>query len=49
MSEILKYFQEKVVFLPVALPNHHEFEFDKNFEEYLWETPFEGKINVLHF
>lgn len=49
MSEILKYFQEKVVFLPVALPNHHEFEFDKNFEEYLWETPFEGKINAVHF
>lgn len=49
MSEILKYIQEKVVFLPVVLPNHHEFDFDKNFEEYLWETPFEGKINVLHF
>ena len=49
MSEILKYFQEKVVFSPVILPNHHEFDFDKNHEEYFWETPFEGKINVLHF
>ncbi len=49
MSEILKYFQEKVVFLPVVLPNHHEFYFDKNFEEYLWETPSDGKINALHF
>ncbi|HQC07631.1 MAG TPA: alpha/beta fold hydrolase [Kaistella chaponensis] len=49
MSEILKYFQEKVVFLPVVLPVLHEFDFEKNFEEYLWETPFEGIINVLHF
>ena len=49
MSEILKYLQEKVVFLPVVLPEHHEFDFEKNFEEYLWETPFDGKINVLHF
>lgn len=49
MSEILKYFQEKVVFLPVILPEHHEFDFDKDFEEYFWETPFEGKINALHF
>lgn len=49
MSEILKYFQEKVVFLPVILPNQHQFDFEKNFEEYFWETPFEGTINVLHF
>lgn len=49
MAEILKYFQEKVVFLPVSLPENHEFDFDKDFEEYFWETPFEGKINVLHF
>ena len=49
MSEILKYFQEKVLFVPVILPEHHEFDFDKDFEEYFWETPFEGKINALHF
>ena len=49
MSEILKYFQEKVVFLPVVLPRDHGFDFESNFEEYLWDTPFEGKINVLHF
>ncbi|MGA9212264.1 alpha/beta hydrolase [Kaistella sp.] len=49
MSEIIKYFQEKVVFLPVILPDHHEFDFDKKFEEYFWETRFEGKINALHF
>ena len=49
MSDILKYIQKKVDFLPVVLPVHHEFDFEKNFEEYLWETPFEGKINVLHF
>ena len=49
MSELLKYLQEKVVFLPVVLPESHAFEFENNFEEYLWETPFEGRINVLHF
>lgn len=49
MSELLKYFQEKVVFSPVSLPAHHEFIFDQEFEEYLWETPFDGKINALHF
>ena len=49
MSELLKYLQEKVVFLPVVLPGNHAFEFENKFEEYLWETPFEGKINVLHF
>ncbi|SEV94895.1 alpha/beta hydrolase, partial [Kaistella antarctica] len=49
MSEILKYLQEKVVFLPVVLPENHAFDFENNFVEYLWETPFEGKINVLHF
>lgn len=49
MTDFLKYFQEKVVFLPVLLPENHQFDFDKNFEEYLWETPFDGKINALHF
>lgn len=49
MSELLKYLQEKVVFLPVVLAKDHDFEFESNFEEYLWDTPFEGKINVLHF
>lgn len=49
MSKLLQYFQEKVVFLPVALPTDHEFDFEEEFEEYLWDTPFEGKINILHF
>lgn len=49
MGKLLQYFQEKVVFLPVVLPTDHEFDFEEEFEEYLWETPFEGKINVLHF
>jgi len=49
MSELLKYFQEKVVFLPVSLPHDHTFDFENDFEEYLWDTPFDGKINVLHF
>ena len=49
MSELLKYFQEKVVFLPVILPHDHTYDFENDFEEYLWDTPFDGKINVLHF
>lgn len=49
MSDFLKYFQEKVVFLPVVLPENHQFDFDQNFEEYFWETPFEGKIHAIHF
>lgn len=49
MSEFIKYFQEKVVFLPVILPADHHFDFDENFDEYFLETPFEGKINILHF
>ena len=49
MSELIKYFQEKVVFLPVILPQDHTYDFEDDFDEYLWETPFEGKINVLHF
>ncbi len=49
MSEFFKYFQEKVVFAPIALPDDHQFNFALEFEEYIWTTPFEGKINVLHF
>ena len=49
MSELLKYFQEKVVFLPVILPHDHTYDFENDFKEYLWDTPFDGKINVLHF
>ena len=49
IRDSLKYFQEKVVFLPVILPHDHAYDFEDDFEEYLWETPFEGKINVLHF
>lgn len=49
MGKLLQYLQEKVVFLPAVLPHHHTFNFTQNFEEYLWETPFKGKINVLHF
>lgn len=47
--ELLKYFQEKVVFLPVILPHDHTYDFENDFEEYLWDTPFDGKINALHF
>ena len=49
MSELLKYFQEKVVFLPVILPHDHTYDFENDFEEYLWDTPYEGKISALHF
>ena len=49
MSKIFQYLQEKVVFLPVLLPDEHEYEFEENFEELFLETPNEGKINALHF
>lgn len=49
MNRLLQYLQEKVVFLPIVLKKDHQFNFEVEFEEYLWETPFDGKINVLHF
>ena len=49
MPEILKYLQEKVVFLPIKLPEDFHYDFEEDFEELLFETPFEGKINALHF
>ena len=33
MPKIIKYFQEKVVFLPVPLPPQNEFNFEVDFEE----------------
>ena len=33
MPKSIKYFQEKVVFLPVQLPPQHEFNFEVDFEE----------------
>ena len=49
MSRLLQYLQEKVVFLPIVLQKDHAFDFKVEFEEYFWETPFDGIINVLHF
>lgn len=49
MSEIFKYFQEKVVFLPVTLASDYQYEFDSDFEEYFWKTKYDGVINSLHF
>lgn len=49
MSEIFKYFQEKVVFLPVTLARDYQYEFDSDFEEYFWKTKYDGVINTLHF
>jgi alpha-beta hydrolase superfamily lysophospholipase len=49
MSEFLKFLQEKVIFLPVMLPEHHTYNFEISFEEYFWKTPFDGKINAIHF
>lgn len=49
MAKFFQYLQEKVVFLPATLPDGHTFSFNRDFEEYYWNTPFEGKINVLHF
>lgn len=49
MSELIKYFQEKVVFLPTVLPEDYVFEFEEDFEEHLLESPFGGKISFIHF
>lgn len=49
MSKIFQYLQEKVVFLPVKLPEDFEYSFDCAFEEYFFDTPNEGKINAVHF
>lgn len=49
MSKIFQYLQEKVVFLPVKLPEDFEYSFDCDFEEYFFDTPNEGKINAVHF
>lgn len=49
MPELLKYLQEKIVFLPSALDASHVFEFKSPFDEYLWETEFEGRISCIHF
>ncbi|WP_277110601.1 alpha/beta hydrolase [Chryseobacterium taklimakanense] len=49
MSKIFQYLQEKVIFLPVKLPEDFEYSFDCAFEEYFFDTPNEGKINAVHF
>ena len=49
MPKLIQYLQEKVVFLPVKLPEDFSYDFDCRFEEHFFETPFEGKINALHF
>lgn len=48
MSKLLQYLQEKVVFLPIKLPDDHTFNLDCTFKEYHFETPADGKINALH-
>lgn len=49
MSKILQYLQEKVVFLPVKLAENFVYDFPHEFEELHLQTPFNGKINALHF
>lgn len=49
MAKLFQYLQEKVVFLPVKLAENYSYGFSQEFEEYLFETPFQGKINALHF
>lgn len=49
MTDFFKYLQEKIVFLPTVLEENHRFDFNNSFKEYLWETPFKGLINAVHF
>lgn len=49
MGKILQYLQEKVVFLPVRLNGDFKFDFEEEFEELHFETPYAGQINALYF
>lgn len=49
MTKIIQYFQEKVVFLPIILPDDFKFYFKENFEEYFFERSEGGVLNALHF
>lgn len=49
MFKLMRFFQEKVVFLPVALPDDYHFHFKKDFEEYYFERPEDGLLNALLF
>lgn len=49
MAKILHYLQEKIVFLPVKLPDDYVFDFPLDFREHVFRTPHNGKINALHF
>lgn len=49
MTRFLQFFQEKVVFLPVVLPHHFDYQFKRPFKEYFFETKNGGKINALLF
>lgn len=48
MPNLFQYLQEKVVFLPAALDESHVFDFKSPFEEYIWETEFNGRISCIH-
>lgn len=49
ISRFIKFFQEKVIFLPKKLPQNFSYEFEKDFEELFFETPLNGKINAIFF
>ncbi len=46
---MLYYLQEKLIFLPVSLPETHEFRFPVPFDELFLETPDGSRLNALHF
>jgi len=49
MNELIKYFQEKVIFLPKKLHENYQFQFEKPFQEYFFKTKNDGNINALYF
>lgn len=49
MTNWIHFLQEKLIFLPVKLPENYNYDFPKKFKEYFFETPNEGIINALHF
>ncbi|MBB4805644.1 fermentation-respiration switch protein FrsA (DUF1100 family) [Chryseobacterium defluvii] len=49
MTKWVHFLQEKLIFLPVKLPEDYAYDFPKKFKEYFFETPNSGVINALHF
>ena len=48
-ASMLYFLQEKMIFLPVSLPEDYRYEFNANFEEIFLENQDGARLNGLHF